>query len=306
MKILFVAVFNEKSSNFYQAETFESLDVDVVRYEYRIRANQIGRFSRDQEIIDLCRKESPELILFGKGSSIDFRVFEECKKEAVVGLWFPDPLVTYNTVTYHSDPAFVKDEMRIKTKLASFFCCDKYNVFEAAKELNLNSHLIFDGLDSRIEYPKNYDQDIDVSFIGDVNTHIDSQYRKNVLSAIRPPIKIFDNAYGKEHSVAVSRSKININLCTAEGASARIYRILGARGLLFSDDWYGRIEGHNLIDGEDLVVFNSIDDLNEKVQYYLSRPEERELIRNSGYKKIQKYNKVNWAKKIIQITEELL
>ena len=77
--------------------------------------------------------------------------------------------------------------------------------------------------------------------------------------------------------------KINLNFCTAQGASDRVYKIMAARGLLLSDDWEGR--ERDFIDGEDLVIFKSMEDLNAKIDYYLNNPEEASRIRANGYKK---------------------
>ena len=47
-----------------------------------------------------------------------------------------------------------------------------------------------------------------------------------------------------------------------------MYKILAAGGFLLTDDWYGR-ELTGLVDGEDLVIYNNISDLQEKIIYYL-------------------------------------
>ena len=42
------------------------------------------------------------------------------------------------------------------------------------------------------------------------------------------------------------------------------------------------------MDGEDLVMYSSMEDLVEKVAYYLEHDEEREQIAGNGYEKLKK------------------
>ena len=78
---------------------------------------------------------------------------------------------------------------------------------------------------------------------------------------------------------------------------------MAARGLLLSNDWEGRDK--DFVDGEDMVVFESIKDLKVKIDFYLNNPEEASRIRSNGYKKVQKYNRVNWAKNIIKLYKNI-
>lgn len=41
-------------------------------------------------------------------------------------------------------------------------------------------------------------------------------------------------------------------------------------------------------DGKEIVFYTSMEDLKEKIDYYLSHPEERERIRAAGYNKTRK------------------
>tara|TARA_R110000824_G_scaffold76640_1_gene194061 strand:- start:2508 stop:4211 length:1704 start_codon:yes stop_codon:yes gene_type:complete len=289
MKILFVAVFDEEgvSSNTSQAIGLEKLGHQVHRYNYRVRGNEIGTLHRDTEIVAVCKRESPDLVVFAKCNTVDTRVLIECKKLCTVCYWFPDPLVTYSEPEYYE-----------KTKYADYFCCDKQNVLEKARKFNDNCHLIFDGYDSDLEYPKNLDQDIDVSFIG--NYYGD---RKEKIDHLSHDVEVVSDAYGSRHSEVVSRSTINLNFCTALGASDRIYKILGARGFLLSDDWIDREKYFE--DGKHLVIYKDLDDLNEKIDYYLNNKEERDRIREAGYQEIQKHTRLAWGGKVVEIYDSL-
>ena len=43
-------------------------------------------------------------------------------------------------------------------------------------------------------------------------------------------------------------------------------------------------------EGEDLVCFDGIEDLREKIAYYLTHEEERKQIAENGYQKVKKYH----------------
>ena len=75
---------------------------------------------------------------------------------------------------------------------------------------------------------------------------------------------------------------------------------------MLSEDWEGRESACGFIDGEDLVIFNSADDLNSKIEYYLTNENEADEIRSNGLKKVQQFTVDAWASKIIEKTKELL
>ena len=285
MKILFIGVFDteNKSTNNSQAKAFEILGHKVLRYNYREKAQYISNEFRDTDIIQLCRAYKPDLTLFSKCNGVNIRVFEECKKVSTTCLWFMDPLVTYDNA-----------EIKEKTKEASFVCCSVQNVTEYASQFNSQSFCVFEGFDSFIEKPqKQVAQITDVSFIGSLHTD-----RAEKLKLIETKIQLINNAYGLQHRIAVSQSKINLNFCTTDGASDRIFKVMGAKGFLLTDDWTGRDTMFK--DGEDLVIYKSYKDLDTKIKYYLEHPEERDKIRSNGYKTVQKYNRIEWAKRILE------
>ena len=285
MKILFVAVFDAGgvSSNTSQAVGLEKLGHTVIRYNYRIRASRIGVQNRDLELVDMCRHDNADLVIFAKCNTISLDVFRECKKTAQVCYWFPDPLKTFQT-----------QEFIDMTSISHFVCCDKNNVMHFAKSYNKNTFQVPDGFDSNLEYPKDLEKNIDISFIGSLHSD-----RAERLSRVSRDVSVFSDAFGEVHSEIVSRSKINLNFCTTSGASDRIYKILGAGGFLLSDDWEGREEMFD--DGKHLVIYKDIDDLNSKIDFYLSNPKLCSEIANAGFCEVQKYSRDNWAKQIVHI-----
>ena len=121
--------------------------------------------------------------------------------------------------------------------------------------------------------------------------------RSTVLERLNN-VKIISSAYGLQHSIEVGKSRINLNICTDNCASDRVYKILAAGGFLLTDDWYGR-ELTGLVDGEDLIIYNDISDLQEKIVYYLNNKDLRNRISKNGMEKVKKLTRMEWANAIL-------
>ena len=85
----------------------------------------------------------------------------------------------------------------------------------------------------------------------------------------------------------ISASKININILTQENrdtTNCRNFEILACKGFQLaerSEDLLSIFE-----DKKDLSVFSTPNDLHDRCEYYLHNIDEREAIRNNGYKKL--------------------
>ncbi|MDE6404914.1 MAG: glycosyltransferase [Lachnospiraceae bacterium] len=86
-------------------------------------------------------------------------------------------------------------------------------------------------------------------------------------------------------------SKINLNMTMRPietGLSLRIWDILGCGGFLLTN-YQSEIPDYFEI-GRDLETYESMEELEEKVRYYLAHDEERVEIAISGYEKVAKYH----------------
>jgi len=288
MRILFVGVFDKegKSTNLSQLFAFKDLGYDVIGYNYRLKAAIHGNEYRDKDLVYLVKQRAFDLVVFSKCNVVSLEVFKKISDITTTCLWFMDALVNYD------------QEMKDKTKLVHYFCCDKLNVLEHATKINKNSFYVCEGFDSTIDKPRDVDQIYDASFIGNIYGN-----RAELLSKLDVPVKVINNAFSNSHSIEVSKSKINLNMCTSDGASDRVYKIMAAKGFLITDDWPGRED--IFIDGEHCVIFKDAEDLNQKINYYLKNPEEAKKIAEKGYKEVQKFNRLSWAKQIVSFYEQV-
>ena len=120
---------------------------------------------------------------------------------------------------------------------------------------------------------------------------------------IEHPVKVVKGAYGSQHAIEVSKSRINLNFCTSEGASDRVYKIMAAGGFLLSNDWVGRKK--HFTNGRECVIFSNIEDLNKKIKYYLDNPQLISMISKCGQEVVKQFSRTNWSSKIVELSHEI-
>ena len=136
-----------------------------------------------------------------------------------------------------------------------------------------------------------------------VNTKLTSSERITLLESVAQyhPLTLYTNSdaalvpdackggivsYQQEMPEVFRRSKINLNITLRSiesGMPLRALDVMGAGGFLLSN--YQTELAENFVDGEELVLFESEEDLLEKVDYYLNHDEERQEIAYRGWKK---------------------
>jgi spore maturation protein CgeB len=133
---------------------------------------------------------------------------------------------------------------------------------------------------------------VDVYSNSDVSDLIRIRYRGSVDYWSEMP-KVFRGA------------KINLNFTIPNiksGIPLRIWDVLGSGGFLLTN-FQAEIPSY-FKEGEDLACFDGIDDLNEKVGYYLAHEEERRRIAANGYKKVKEHHSyVDRIRRILEIVE---
>jgi len=276
MKILFVGVFTEGSTNISQYNSLTTLGHAVDEFPYRSIPNCN---------VHLETHSGYDVVLIAKGTGITTNTIKQLKRyNGKIVYWFPDPAISFTS------------EMIDKTAISDIAFFDKLGTLDIAKTVNENSHYICEGYDSKVDIMHDVEKEYDVSFIGNVYGN-----RASVLEHLTGvnDVKVISSAYGVQHAIEVGKSKINLNICTDGCASDRIYKSLAAGGFILTDDWYGR-ELTGLVDGADLVIYNNISDLQTKIKYYLHHEDLRTKISHSGLNRVKDLNRINWAKEIVK------
>ena len=56
--------------------------------------------------------------------------------------------------------------------------------------------------------------------------------------------------------------------------------------------------------GKDLVVFTNVEEMEEKINYYLRNEEDRAIIASQGHETNKKFSRLSWAKNILNTMKE--
>ena len=206
----------------------------------------------------------------------------------------------YDHVLYHS-PAYSRDlDIAEKLRYCKVERSDFWPMcaFDALFDQNRTEETIL-----------SHDRDIDVIFIGTL--HISkmpllAQIKRGLGSRIvmrgLAPLKnnlYFNVKYGfpgwmrpvpfGSYVPLYQRSKIGINLHNRGDYTVGSYRLfdLPANGVMQISDGGSFLSAFYEVDKE-IVSYASVDELIDKVRYYLDHPEERNTIASNGYKRVMK------------------
>lgn len=112
--------------------------------------------------------------------------------------------------------------------------------------------------------------------------------------------------YWSEMPKVFRASKINLNFTIPNiksGIPLRIWDVLGSGGFLLTN--YQAEIPYYFEEGKDLVCFDGVDDLRDKVGYYLSHEEERLEIAQNGYRKVKDlHNYIERIRTMLEVIED--
>lgn len=122
---------------------------------------------------------------------------------------------------------------------------------------------------------------------GNVNLYSESQYSRIQNNKKITYTGIID--YEKGMPAVFRGSKINLNITLrsiTSGIPLRALDIMGAGGFLMSN--YQAELSEYFIDGKDMVLFDSPEDMQWKIRYYLKHDDERQQIAKNGFEKVKR------------------
>ncbi len=187
-----------------------------------------------------------------------------------------------------------------------------YNLFKDSLDDSLaNEYFSHTGLVLPPEYEINVKDIVADFYLGYKCTSLE---RINTIRAIGKihPISIYTNSdfsvlnnpvslplikncgivgYKSEMPKVFNCSKINLNITTKTnytGIPSRVFDIMAAGGFVISN--YQSEIPEYFIPEEDIVLYDNIPDLLEKIDYYLNHNEERAEIAKNGHEKVKKYH----------------
>ncbi len=122
-----------------------------------------------------------------------------------------------------------------------------------------------------------------LTFVGQVGRH--HPFRRYALDKVRNaglPLEILRGSNAKAADIYAD-SQITLNVSLNGDLNLRVFESLGAGGFLLTDR-LAPASGLSRIfeDGKHLVTWGSVDELIEKIRYYLAHPDEAAVIRRAG------------------------
>ena len=157
--------------------------------------------------------------------------------------------------------------------------------------------VMLNGFNPKLHYKMDETKDIDVLFVGSILPR-----RKKILRELQTEFNIrICKAFGKEMSNLFNRSKIVLNIHAEEflDTETRIYESLGCGAFVISE----KLSSENpFIPNMHYIEVNNIDEMKNKINYYLDNPIERENIAQNGYKEAK--NKHSYQKRAEQLVNK--
>lgn len=185
-----------------------------------------------------------------------------------------------------SDTHLGYDYRLMMAKKAQFaFCAQKQAVFDMKRD-GVENPIWLPHAFEPLAYPKseNLTKHFDVCFIG----HVNSRNREDALERLFKEFPNFD--YGQSLFEGVSErfgnSKIVFNIAMKDDINMRCFEVMGTGSFLLTD----RISYIEELfeDKKHLVLYDGLDDMIEKANYYLKHEDERNAIAQTGYEHVMK------------------
>lgn len=275
MKILYIARFNNLWNQEQIAQSFEYLGHKVVRVEDTTPI---------PEIIGDIEREMPDLVLWAKLSvrGDPTPIFKRLKELSIPSSsWTFDLYFGYYREEDIPHYNFLKADY--------VFTTDGGND-NNWKEKCINHKTVRQGIFHKEAFMEESKKDVDILFVGRENPYY--SYRQKMLKAVSEKYDLMwigryntNEIRGIKLNSLYGRSKIVIgdSVYSPHYWSNRLYETIGRGGFTI----FPNIEGieQEFENGKHFILYENgnIDDLLEKIEYYLKHDEEREKIRKQGF-----------------------
>ncbi len=304
MKILYVALkwnYGQLSAgisaeHYHFYHPFIHMGHDILYFDLTLM--QYGRESMNQRLLEVAKREKPDLMFTVLHTNeLDPSVIREISEssDTITLNWFCDDQWRFENYSRYWAPCFNWVVTTAPSALPKYANLGYSNVIKSQWACN---HLVFRKLDLPLKY--------DVTFVG--QTHSD---RPKIIRSLRDSgINIHVWGNGSElgylpqgEMIGVfNQSRINLNMTKASTCSqgleyarthahrqnpkqikGRSFAIPGCGGFQLSGSVGDLNEYYEI--GKEIVCYEDVEDLREKIQYYLSNEDERAAIAQAGYQR---------------------
>ncbi len=227
-------------------------------------------------------------------------------------------------INVYPDMSFLNQGRLIKKSVNLYdhiFTTKNFGIKDLVDQFNYSgSTLIHHAMDADIHKIYDYDSNsfknllCDISFIGGYSEKKEAVLQHIIESFPDKKIRIFGGGwdrskskkilsctegstiYGALYAIAIQCSTINLGILTEQpfGASsgdvvtARSFHIPGSGGFMLHERTSEILEIFDK--GLNIVTYESLEELTDKIKFYLENPEDRERIRVAGYEFVNRYH----------------
>ncbi len=264
---------------------------DICRSESPFKTTKLGTTKLNRRLVETCQAIKPDLMLLGHSELITAETLKTIKsahENMKIAMWYVDPLFHSDQTTHifnrleWVDTFFattggeeLKKFSRPHNKVAYFPnpvdpSIDSYRNFDSS---NLEYDFIFCGRD--------YGEPERKRFLSGLFGELEKNIRCEVRGALNNPL-VFGHAFME----LLSKSKMGLNYSRRNDvylySSDRIAQLTGNGLLSFSP----QIPGFSsLYNDSELVYFDGLEELIEKVNYYHNHDDQRKTIAHNGWKR---------------------
>ncbi len=316
MKILYVALkynygqpsqgYGFEHYNFYHA--LVRMGHDILYFDMMLM--QHGRESMNQRLLEVAKREKPDLMFTVLHTNeLEQSVVREISEnsDTVTLNWFCDDQWRFDNYSRYWAPCFNGVITTAPSALPKYAHLGYSGVIKSQWACN---HFLYRKLDLPLKY--------DVTFVG--MPHGD---RREIIQSLRDAginVHAWGNGWksgrlSQEDMIRVfNQSRINLNLSKAstpdrgteddqnpEQIKGRSFEIPGCGGFQLSGSAEDLDNYYEI--GKEIVCFEDVDDLREKIYYYLSNEDERTTIAQAGYQRTLREH--TYAHRFADIFEKL-
>jgi glycosyltransferase involved in cell wall biosynthesis len=328
LKILHITNFNERFNGRLHYNTSKRINNALIRLGHNVYHlsdrdvistnrsffNKSPKKILNEKIIEIGKNFNPDLIILGHADSVNLQTLRSLKIKndyLKISQWFLDPL-SRNGPDYHNNKKRILDKIEIMD--STFLTSDPKSLDFKIK----NSYFIpnpadksFEILDNSKKIPKN-----DVFFAMSHGVHRGNlkpgkyDNREKILNKLLKVKDIKFDFYGinniqpiwgDEFLKKISLSKIGLNLSRGKPlkyySSDRIaqYMANGLMTLIHEDTKYLDFFNKN-----EIITYKNLNDLINKIKYYIKNDKKRKFIASNGRKKyLKEFNSEKISKYII-------
>ena len=269
-------------------------------------------------LIETFKNYNPDLIVFGHSDNITENIlndFKSLNKNIIISQWNEDPLMTNLPDTSEN----IDKLKKFIPNVDHSFITTNPSILNIPKKYNKNIHFFMTPVDKNIEcfdvYKLKPDNDVFYAMSHGVNRAIlkegKTDNRVNFLkklikksNGIKYDFYGFEKqepVWGNEFYKSLLNSKMALNLSrgnpTKHYSSNRIASLMGNGLLVFIDK---KVQMNNFFNSNEIVSYNNIDDLADKIKFYKNNDKLRINIAKKGKEKYFKlFNESKISKYII-------